>query len=91
MKVVRISREISHGLSVGGFEVIKPTVRVTAELTDNEDPVEAVKQLDQIVEKMWNQEALSELRQVHLRRQGETPKDDKLPGLMTHFKSVLAK
>lgn len=90
MKITKIERELSHKIFVGGFETIQPTIRVTAELEATDDPDEARKALDQVVEAMWVKECLGELRLVHKRRNPNEPvKEDKLPMLMETFKGMV--
>lgn len=89
MKIKRIEREISHKIMVSRFESILPTLRMEADLDEGEDPSDALKELDSILEPMWVQEALEEIRMVRKRRDNVGVKDDKLPELGRGLKGMI--
>lgn len=89
MKIVQIEREMSHTLAPGGFENIKPSVRLVATVAEGESITTAYEELNAALVQLWNQAALQELRIVAMTRKPNTlVKDDKLAELMAHFKSA---
>lgn len=88
MKISRIEREIRHKIFVGGYETIAPTVRLTADLEDGDDPIAALEELDAIIVPMWTNEVIDEIKLVHRRRSGNVPENDKLPDLLGSFKAM---
>ncbi len=53
MKIQRIEREISNKVFIGGYETVKPTIRVVAILEPGDDPQVAAELLGSVAEKMW--------------------------------------
>ncbi len=78
LKIQKIEREIRHKIFMGGYETIEPCLRLTAVLDDGDDPEEARKELDGIIQPMWAKEVLGEIRMVHKRRGDQVPSEDAL-------------
>ena len=91
MKIVRIEREISNKVFIGGYETVSPSVRLVAEFDSRmEDPVEVATQLGRIVEDLWVC-ALQEDIELAMKRRtasGQVWSDDKLLGLVTAIPSL---
>jgi len=68
MKIVRVEREISHKINIGGFETICPTIRLTAELDEDDSRSGAIAELNEVILEAWSKLALEEMRIVHKRR-----------------------
>ena len=70
MKITTISREVSHKINIGNYETICPTLRMTAEITEQEDVVNATTKLGKILVLEWTRVVILELRDVVRRRGG---------------------
>ena len=79
MVIVRIEREISNKLFVGGFETVKPTVRVCGDLAPGDDPAEAFAEIDKVAQELLLIAADEDVRRVTERRSSLSSKwsDDK--------------
>lgn len=68
MKLVRIEREISSKVFVGGYETVEPKIRVVGELDSDDNLDEAFKLIDAAAQSMWAAALAEDIAVVSKRR-----------------------
>jgi len=72
MKTKEISVTISHNISIGKYEHVKPNFTISAEIEEGDDLDECVNTLHKVASKYWAKIALKELSWAASRRDSST-------------------
>jgi len=93
MEIKQIGVTIAQSLNVGGYETIRPTLTITAEVAEEDDIEECFKEIHKEASTHWARQALTELSWVAKRRMRNAEKkhefNELTEGTRNHLKGML--